>query len=207
MTRIVETIEINVGSRDSDPSNTSRRVQITSILAIVTALGMMALGMLFRNNNLNAVVEYNDDQNGIRALLPANWLLTTNNPEFIFRAEDPKARPFKTQILVSVQAVGPDATPRNVADLLSIQRQRLTAYGEFSRTEIKLGEDDAFQIDYTYTETETNPFLEALPIVVRGVDVVVLRGNQAVIFTFRDASFTFDANYYHFERFLASVEY
>lgn len=191
-----------------EDSGISRRVEVNSILAIVLAVGVFVAGMLIRDSVLTATVFYSDEQNGIRAQLPANWILSTNNPDYIFRVEDPSARPFKTLIQVSLQTVGLEASPRNVADLISIQGQaRFTAFRELTREETRLGEDEAFIITYQYVETEPNPFLARLSIVVRGIDVVVLRGNQAVIFTFRDADSTFEAHRYRFDDFLATVEY
>jgi hypothetical protein len=169
---------------------------------------MLALGLLLRANALNANFLFEDDQNGIRGLLPADWLLDTTNPDYVFRIEDPDARQFKTQIRVTVQTVGPDASPRNVVDLLELQgAAELADYRVLSVEPTRLGEDEAIKINYSFTQTEPNPFLQTLPVVVQGVDWVVLRGNQAVIMTYRDAAPTFDRHYYHFERFLRTVEY
>jgi hypothetical protein len=107
-----------------------------------------------------------------------------------------------------VKIVGPDATPRNVVDLLEVEGPtKLAQYRVLSIEEFMLGDDEANQIIYTYVETDPNPFLEAVPIVVQGIDIVVKRGNQAIILTYRDASVAFDLNRFYFDRFLATVEY
>ena len=187
----------------------SQRITIHSILIAVTAMGMVFLGLVLRNGAFTATIAFNDEVNGIRAQIPANWLIDqTSEEDYIFRAENTGGRPFQTIIQVSVKIVGPDATPRNVVDLLEVEGPtKLAQYRVLSIEEIKLGDDEASQIIYTYVETDTNPFLESVPIVVQGMDIVVKRGNQAIILTYRDASVAFDLNRFYFDRFLNTVEY
>lgn len=194
------------GHADDDHS---RRVTINSILMIIAALGMVFLGLIMRNSAFTATVFFNDEINGIRAQIPENWLIDqTSDEDYIFRAENIGGRPFQTIIQVSVKIVGPDATPRNVVDLLEVEGPtKLASYQVLSSEEFRLGDDEASQIIYTYVETDSNPFLEAIPIVVQGIDIVVKRGNQAIILTYRDASVAFDLNRFYFDRFLATVEY
>jgi hypothetical protein len=45
-----------------------------------------------------------------------------------------------------------------------------------------------------------------VPLVIQGVDVVVLRPGEAVIITYREERTVFDTNLYRFENLLASVE-
>lgn len=187
----------------------SQRITIHSILIAVTALGMIVLGLVMRNSAFTATIAFNDEVNGIRAQIPANWLIDqTSEEDYIFRAENTGGRPFQTIIQVSVKIVGPDATPRNVVDLLEVEGPtKLAQFRVLSVEDIMLGDDEANRIIYTYVETEPNPFLEAVPIVVQGMDIVVKRGNQAIILTYRDASVAFDLNQFYFDRFLATVEY
>lgn len=185
-----------------------RRVTISSAFAIIAAIAMLGFGYIMRNNALNATIAFEDEINGIRAQIPLDWLLTSGDGNPVFQVQDPGARPFKTLMQVSVQTVGPDASPRNVVDLLKLQGPlRLSGYTALAEEAIQLGDDDAVRITYFYVDVELNPFLEAKPLVVRGEDVVVLRGNQAIILTYRDADSTFDDNRFHFENFLRTIEY
>lgn len=194
---------------EPESSNSSRNIELNSIFAIVTAIGMLALGLLMRSNTLGASILFRDQTNGIRAQLPAQWLLDDNGgTSYIFRAEDPNGQPFKTLIQVSIRTVGPDANPQNVVDALNvIGPSRLSNYGVLSTEPSRLGEDEAIEITYYYVQTELNPFVQAVPIVVQGVDLVVTRGNQAIIFTYRDSRDVFEQHRFYFENFLATVEY
>jgi hypothetical protein len=189
-----------------------RRVALNSLLVIGLALGMMGLGLVLRDSTLNATVEYPDPQNGINAQIPANWLLTKQNDnpagDFIFRAQDVGGRPFATTIQVSLMTIGPDASPRNVADNLITQNNtRLSGYRHLSTEDTIIGEDEALRVTYAYVEDEPNPYLETKPSTVEGIDVIVIRGNQAIIMTYRDADTTFDDNRFYFDNFLRTIEY
>jgi hypothetical protein len=59
---------------------------------------------------------------------------------------------------------------------------------------------------YAYTQDERNPFLESLPLVVQGVDVIVLRGSQAVVITYREERSAFENHLYRFDNLLRTLE-
>lgn len=184
------------------------RTRSNSLLVLIVALLMFGVGMFYRENALNATVSFQDEINGISAELPANWLIDTNEPGTVLQVEDVGGSAFNTLIQISIQTVGPDATPRNVVDQLTVQGPfRFASYGLLSTQSVRLGEDEAIQIEYYYVASEANPFLETIPVVVQGIDLVIIRGSQAIIFTYQDDRRTFEENRRYFDRFLASVEY
>ena len=178
-----------------------------SYFAIALAALFLFLGITLRNNALNATQTFENLEAGVRAQVPGGWLLDTGSSEYVFRAQDPDALPFKTTLQVSVLTVGPDATPNLVLDLLNLDRApRFSTYREISRTDETLRGDPAKRMIYAYTQDERNPFQATVPIVVQGADVVVLRRGQAVIITYREERSSFDANLYRFENLLQTVE-
>jgi hypothetical protein len=62
-------------------------------------------------------------------------------------------------------------------------------------------------MEFVFVETDPNPFIERLPVVVRGLDRVVLDGNRAVIVTYMAEEASFSENFLAFERFVASLRY
>lgn len=176
-------------------------------LAIAAAVVGITLGLSMKNNALSATQQFEDLEAGVRAQVPANWLVSAASDNYVFRAQDPNALPFKTILQVSVLTVGADATPNTVLDLLYMQRApRFSTYREISRTDVTLRGDPAKRMVYAYTEDERNPFLASVPIVVEGVDVVVLRRGQAVIITYREERAKFADNLYRFDDLLSTVE-
>ncbi len=176
-------------------------------LAAIVVLVALFFGMNMRRSALNATQTFEDLEAGVRAQVPFGWLIDAKSDEYVFRAEDPDALPFKTMLQVSVMTVGPDATPNLVLDLLNMQRApRFSTYREIARFDETLRGDPAKRMVYAYTQDERNPFQASVPIVVQGVDVVVLRRGQAVIITYREERSDFEKNLGRFEDLLATVE-
>jgi hypothetical protein len=193
---------------DEQQRGLTRSQTLNSLGVVILALGMLFLGLLMRNSALNARAAFVDQQSGIRVQIPANWLISSNQAEFVVQAEDPGARPFKTLLRVSLIPVGAEATPRNVIDTLTLQRAgRLSTYRILSITPSTIGDSPAIEMDYAYVQADTNPFISVIPIVVRGRDVVVIEDGQAIIVTYREAETRFAENVIYFEAFLASLEF
>ena len=190
---------------DDVPLNFNQRWN--TYLAYLMAVIMFILGLTLRNNALNATQTFEDLEAGVRAQLPLGWLLDAESDEYVVRAQNPDALPFKTTLQVSVLPIGPDATPNTVLDLLNMQRApRFSTYRELSRSDVTLRGDPAKRMEYAYTQDERDPFLATVPLVVQGVDVVVLRRGQAVIITYREERNAFGDNLYRFENLLQTVE-
>ncbi len=176
-------------------------------LALALAALMLFVGITLRNATLNATQTFEDLEAGVRAQLPQGWLLDSQSDEYVFRAQDPNALPFKTILQVSVLPIGEDATPDVVLDLLKLQRApRFSSYQEISRTGETLRGDPARRMTYTYTQADRNPFQASVQLVIEGVDVVVLRRGQAVIITYREERSVFEDHLYRFENLLQTVE-
>jgi len=186
----------------------TRSQTINSVLIVAAAAIMMLFGLLMQNSSASTALPFLDDESGIRALIPANWLITTDSDTFVMQAEDPGAIPFKTLLRVSIVPAGEEATPRNVVDTLTLQRSgRLSTYRVLSIEPTTLRDDEALEMNYAYVQDEPNPFLNAVPVVVRGRDVVIIRGNQAIVVTYREQSSRFEANEFLFEDFLDTLQF
>jgi hypothetical protein len=88
-----------------------------------------------------------------------------------------------------------------------VRSQTLIDYRQLATETITLGDVNAEQVTYAYVSRDTSPFVEAIPEVVLGTDIIVLTRGQALVVTFRSEADQFAANYEHFRRFLASLEY
>lgn len=198
---MAEIIEFN------EPGSLNFNQRWNTYLAILMVFVVIFLGLTMRASSLNATEQFEDLEAGVRAQIPSGWLLDNNSSAYVFRVQDPDALPFKTTLQVSVMTVGPDATPNTILDILYLQRApRLANYQELTRSDVTLRDDEAKRMTYAYTEFERDPFKASTPLVVQGVDVVVLRRGEAVIITYREESTAFADNLYRFENLLATVE-
>jgi hypothetical protein len=176
----------------------------------VLIYGVFALfvGFNLRESTLSASLPYVNSAAGIRAYYPQNWLIDTSG-DYVFRVRDLTATGFKTSITVDVQPVTLTTSARNLLDSLTLNRsQTLSAYNVLSTEPYLLpGERQATAMTYAYVASESNPFLESLPIVVRGLDIIAIQGGQAIVVTFLSDASTYDVNLPLFQRFLNDLEF
>ncbi|MDZ4763930.1 MAG: hypothetical protein SGI73_05205 [Chloroflexota bacterium] len=170
------------------------------VIAVVIALNL-------RDSTLNATRSYVDIQAGIRAAYPQTWIIDTGGAS-IFRARDMAVAGFKTTIQIAIRPISLSTSTRNLIDILTLTRaQTLAAYRVLSQTTFFLNEVEATELEYTYVSSDDNPFLAAVPIVVRGRDILITRGGQAIIVTFLADANTYEQNLPSFQRFLADLEF
>lgn len=180
-----------------------------SLLVIVITVGGVIGGFVLRTRIIDAVRRYDNPENGIIAQVPTGWILQENTGEFVFRVQDALAIPFKTAIQVSLTPVGPDGLVADVINNLLINRAvQYTTFRELARTPIQLPNGvQGQEVIYAYANVEINPFLQSEPLIVRALDVVVLRPGQALIITYEADANNFEANRRYFDNFLATLQF
>jgi hypothetical protein len=173
---------------------------------IYGALALL-IGINLRDSTINATRLYDDIQAGIRAAYPQNWVIDTDG-DYIFRVRDMAQVGFKTTIQVEIRPVSLSTTTRNLIDLLTLDRsQTLAAYTVLSTSPYTLNEREAVALQYTFVSSGDNPFLQSLPIVVEGLDILINRGGQTLIVSFLSDANRYEQNLPTFERFLADLEF
>ncbi|MDX1995194.1 MAG: hypothetical protein SF029_22620 [bacterium] len=198
---------------ESPVDESANQQRLSHILTLILAAVLFLFGLNTRASALNATTSYADNQAGIRLDYPRDWLLETGvagRDPFVFRVQNITRPGFKTTIEIAIQPVGRDTTERNVLDSLSMSRfNTLAAYDVFSIDESYVLPDGnrGFAMEYTYVETTLDPFLESIPVVVRGLDVLIITRGQALVMTFRSDSRTFDSDLPIFTRFLRRLDY
>jgi hypothetical protein len=178
-------------------------------LVMLFAVFAFIIGVNLRDSALNATWIYTNTEAGIRAEYPQNWLIDTEG-DYIFRVRDVSNTGYPTTIQVSVRPVSPDTPPRYIFDALTLSRsQTLASYNVLSsnRDVVLPDESLATVMNYTFAATENDPFLESVPIIIRGQDILTIRRGQAIIITFLTESVTYGENYTIFEHFISSLEF
>jgi hypothetical protein len=178
---------------------------------LVLLFGLMAffIGVNLRDSILNATSSYSNPQAGIQAKYPLNWLIDQNG-DYVFRVRDMAQIGFKTTIQVAARAVGEATSTRSILDALNLNRAQLLASYKalpVDNTFALPNEEQVTAMSYTYAAVDNDPFLQSIPVVVRGIDVLTIKRGQAIIITFLSDASTYDENYPVFERFLASLEF
>ena len=192
----------------SQAPSLSLRQRYADVFTVLVFVILILLGLNFRSRVLNATVFYESPQAGISASYPQNWLLDTQG-DYVFRVRDMSRTGYKTTFQVAVRPVGEDAEERNVADRLSLERLPvLTDYTILSDESFDLpGVENTRALSYSYTSSNASPFLQAVPSVVRGLDILVIQAEQAIIITYRADVSIYHEEYHRFENFLRRLQF
>ncbi|MEM9950935.1 MAG: hypothetical protein AAF846_05005 [Chloroflexota bacterium] len=192
----------------SESEGLTLRQRWATVFVILMSVLFMLLGLNLRNQVLNATTLYESPQAGVTALYPQNWLLDTTG-SYVFRVRDMSRSGFKTTFQVSVQAIGADAQERNLADRLSLDRIVTFTDYRVEPLEPYIFADgrEAQALNYIYVATDASPFLQPIPTVVRGLDILTISGGQAVVITYRADANNFDAELPRFEQFLRQLQF
>ncbi|MFN8451506.1 MAG: hypothetical protein U0521_23705 [Anaerolineae bacterium] len=197
-------IEIGAPQREE----LTQRQRWSHYFVFIYAALALFIGYNLRTSTINATVPYVNSEVGIRAFYPQRWLIDTSG-DYVFRVRDLAQLGFKTSIQVDVQPVTLNTSARNLLDTLSLSRlSTLSGYRVLSRQQYILpDEQEATEMSYVYVSAGDDPFLETIPTVVEGMDVLTIRRGQAIIVTFLSDAITFDENLPIFERFLDDLEF
>lgn len=190
------------------PDELSYRQRWSHYFALLFGALAVFIGVNLRDSALYATKVYTNSQAGIRAEYPDNWLIDEGG-NYVFRVRDVAQVGFKTTIQVAARPISSATTERNLVDALTLSRsQTLASYAAFgTRPYLLPNEVQATAVTYTYVASESNPFLESIPVVVEGLDILAISRGQAIIITFLSDSRTYTANYSRFAQFLVSLEF
>lgn len=192
------------------PTELTQRQRWSHYFVLIYAAIAVFIGLQLRDAALFSSVPYVNTQVGIRAYYPQNWLIDTQG-DYIFRVRDMSQTGYKTTIQVDVIPITPSTTARNLFDSLILNRsQVLSMFRTISRGEPYLLPDEREATSMTYVFVEdvgSGAFLESVPVVVEGLDILSFEGDQAIVITFLSEAGSFDANLPVFERFLNDFEF
>jgi hypothetical protein len=188
-----------------DPA--ARRVRFAHYFTVAYCILALIIALVLRDASLFATTEFRNNEVGVIAYYPANWLLDTSSS--VLRATNTARYGFKTIIEVQVLPFAPRMSARNVIDSLTLARQgALQDYRNLASRETTLRNQDAAVVnEYQYVYAPNDPFLQTLSTTVVGRDVLVIRRNQAILITFQTDAQTLDEDLAIFDRFLDSLEY
>lgn len=198
----------NIKHEASDlESGLTRNDRFSAVLVVIITAAALGLGLIIKQSSSTDTWPYESRETGIAAAYPAGWLADESG-NYAVRLRDPKARPFKTQYVITVVPMGGQTSIRNILDGLTLQRSTdLSAYRVLNVEEVNSGGITLTRMNFAFVDADPNPFIQRLPIAVLGTDIVILDGNRAIVVTYMSDKETFDSNRPSFERFLSSLRY
>jgi hypothetical protein len=166
-----------------------RRVSLT-VLGIVTLA--LLLGWRVKAAAENRAVEVQVDDITLR--YPEGWVRAEVEPPLVLQVQDRMAKGFATALVVQRRPLPPDL-PKPLAAVhqtLNLERARQwNGYRELAQEPVTVDGRAGTHVTFAYVETNPNPFLQTLPVVMRGEDYLLQQDDQAYVFTLTAA----EANY------------
>ena len=166
--------------------------RVNWIVLAVVAVALL-LGWFVRTAAEGRSVSY--EVEGVRVHYPADWVRADVQAPLLVQAEDRMAKGSRTTLALQRRPL-PVQMPKPLAALqqtLALERASAwTAYRELQVEEsVSVQGRTGMHVTFAYVETNPNPFLETLPLVMRGEDYLFPQDSQAYIFTLTAA----EANY------------
>ena len=191
------------------PAGLTFRQRWSHYFVLLFGITGFIIGFNLRNSTLNTTATYANPRAGITANYPQQWLLDEAGEDYIFRIRDMSASGYKTTIQVSARAVSPVTTSRNIFDTLTLERaQTRAAYNVINQDQFVLPDETRTPaMWYTFVAVQSNPFLQDIPVVIEGIDILIIERGQAIIVTLLSDLQNFDQNLSTLERFLRNLEF
>lgn len=185
------------------------RQRWANLLVLILGLTGIVISLALRERVLGATVRYDNLQAGISAAYPPGWLLEEAGSDYVFRVRDLAAPGFATTLQVAVQPFAGESAARNIFDLLSLQRsQSLAAYAVTAVEPYMLPDGSATSVmRYSFVHTGDNPFLREAPVIVNGLDVLIVKREQALVITYRARAELLERERPHLRRFLQNLDF
>lgn len=189
-------------------NETTRSQRFSHYFTLLYCAIALFIGANLRDSSLYAVTVFTNREVGITAYYPTNWLFSTPD-DIVMDVQDTQRLGYKTNIRIQVLPFGVGMSPRNVIDTLALERRvSLPFYKILSIFERPLQTDDITTVvEYTFVSDLDDPFLQLVPSVVVGEDVVIVRRNQVILISFAADADTYEQDYQVFQRFLETLDY
>ncbi len=189
----------------SVPQTMQHRARWADLAVVALVAVALIAGWLLREAVLSRATPFT--VGNLSGRYPAGWVRETGEDPLL-RVRDPRGGETGAVLELRTRALAAEATPALVLDALALERaSREAAYQTLSTDQVPVGGKTATSRTFTYVSVNRNPYLERLPVVMKGVDLVLQDGGRAVIVTFMDSADDFDAGYRYFLAFVESLEF
>ncbi|MGC9356659.1 MAG: hypothetical protein ACP5GX_02275 [Anaerolineae bacterium] len=174
------------------------------ILFVVVAL---VIGLVLRSSVLYRTTPFTLSESGISGEAPTGWV-SREGDATLLRLRNPVGRTFDTRLEVRSQPLADEAAPGLALDAIALERANdVTAYQTLNTDAVLVDGKATPRRVFTYVETNPNPYLDNLPVVVRGTDIALRDEGRVIVVTFLADTENFYADYPFFLAFIESLEY
>lgn len=177
-------------------------------VALVVMLCLLG-GWLLMQSALGQTRSYADDLTPLRFAYPARWVEAESPENVLLTLRNPVTPSvFKTTISVENRPIDPASPPtlQTLLDRRVEQRQQLLGYHFLGDSEGELGGARALISEYAFvTQPIDEARREALPVVVRAREYIVITADQSYYFSLVAPELAYDEARRQFDRLVASA--
>jgi len=179
-----------------------RRDRSVSWVVVAVTVVALILGWFVKSAAEGRTVLYEAD--GLRVRYPANWVRAEVQSPALLQVEDRWAVPTSTTLRLERRPVpaGFEKILPTIQNSLALQRGRgWTAYRMLgSDGSVEVNGTTGMRVTFAYVETNPNPFLDTVPVVMYGEDYLFPVGEQVYVVTLTAA----EANYAQAQKALSA---
>ncbi len=176
-----------------------------AVIALVAVA--LILGGVLREAVLSRTTSFTVAEAGVSGQYPANWLRETGDDPLLY-VYDARGGEFGAALELRSRPLADEADPVMVLDALALERaSQETAYRTLSTDQVVAGGETATGRTFTYVYVDRNPYVERLPVVVRGTDLALRDDGRIIVVTFLAGADDFEAYYRHFRAFVQALEF
>ncbi len=187
-------------------STASMGDRFAEITVIAVTLIALVLGWFLKSTVQNRA--FNFEANGISAQAPTGWLQAKAEGDEVLHVTDLSSDGFGTTYIVRKMPITADIQMSQIVSLLTLERgQKLTAFRVLDQHEVTVYGQPAYEVSYVFVVSDPDLTHATMPSVVRGVDYIFMKNDQAVVATYWADEANFDSDLNRFHLFLDSLKF
>lgn len=184
---------------------TQRRARWADLTVVVLVVVALIAGWLLREAVLSRATPFT--VGNVSGRYPAGWTKETGD-DLLLRVRDPRGGESGAMFELRTRALAAEANPAMVLNALTLERAaQTTAYQTLRTEQVMVGGRAATSRTFTYVSVNRNPYQERLPVVMKGMDLILEGDDRAIIATFVDRADDYDTSYRYFLAFVESLEF
>lgn len=177
---------------------------VSVALAVMLTAGWALLGSVEART-----ITFADPQGTLRLNYPSGWLAVPGSPNLLEVADPLSGAGIPISLTLTRQERPADRTlERIVSEGIPARSQQLVMYRVLGQRPLRVAGRDAVAVEYAFVTEPHEAVLaaERLPVVVRGIEVVILTNGAVYRVDLRSAAGTFDRARAFLERTLREIQ-
>ncbi len=183
-----------------------RRDRWADWAVVILVAAALILGLVLRETTLFRTAPFTT-RTDLTGRYPAEWVRETSDDPLL-RVRDARGGEFDTTLELRSRPLAAEAEPALVLNALALERAgQVLAYRTLDTNQVLIGDKTATRRTFTYVHDDRNPYVDRLPVVVRGVDLALRDDGRIIVVTFLADAKDFDDHYRYFRAFAESLEF